>query len=292
MDVPSMKGKTVVVTGANSGIGFETAAGLAGAGARTLLTARDAQRGRAAVQAIIERTGNQEVELVALDLASLVSVRAAAADVLERCPHLDVLVNNAGLVLTARRETTDGFEMTFGVNLLGPFLFTELLVERLKASAPSRIVNVASTAHTSARRGLNFDDLQNTSSYSGMRVYGESKLANIMFTAELARRLEGTGVTANSLHPGTVATGYGRDGDTKGLLAIGLTLAKPFLTTPEKGARTSIYLASSPEVEGVSGKYFVNCREKTPRKPALDVATQQRLWEVSESLVGATTAGS
>lgn len=290
MGAGDMDGKTVVVTGGNSGIGFETALGLAAAGARTLITARDRAKGERAVEEIQQRSGSDQVELVVFDLASLASVRAGAEEILRRCPVLHVLVNNAGLVLSQRSETVDGYETTFAVNHLGPFLLTTLVCKRLEECAPARIVNVASTAHTQARNGMPFDDLQSRTNYAGMRVYGESKLANILFTVELAKRLAGTGVTVNCLHPGTVATGYGRDGDTTGLLAFGLKIAKPFLLTPAKGARTSIYLASSPEVEGVTGKYFIKCRPRQPTRAAQDAAAAARLWEVSEALVAARTA--
>jgi NAD(P)-dependent dehydrogenase (short-subunit alcohol dehydrogenase family) len=173
--------------------------------------------------------------------------------------------------------------MTFAVNHLGPFLLTSLQLDRIKASSPARIVNVASTAHKGARRGLDFDDLQSEHGYRGMPVYSKSKLANIYFTTELARR--GTGVTANCLHPGTVATGYGRDGDTTGLLAVGLKIAKPFLLTPERGARTSVYLASSPEVSGVTGQYFARCRPGRLSAAAGDAQAAAQLWEASEKLI-------
>jgi NAD(P)-dependent dehydrogenase (short-subunit alcohol dehydrogenase family) len=283
----SMTGKTVIVTGGNSGIGEATAVALARAGARTFITARDRGRGGKAVEAIREASGSDQVELVVFDLGDLASVRAGAAEILDRCPRIDVLINNAGLVLTDRSETVDGYESTFAVNHLGPFLLTELLTDRLVASAPSRVVNVASTAHRSARRGLDFDDLQSRQGYKGMQVYGSSKLANILFTTELASRLSGKGVTVNSVHPGTVATGYGRDGDTRGLLAFGLKVIKPFILTPEKGARTSVFLASSLDVAGVTGKYFVKCKARKPSAAAQDEAAAHRLWRVSEELVGA-----
>jgi NAD(P)-dependent dehydrogenase (short-subunit alcohol dehydrogenase family) len=290
--VPDMQGKTVVVTGGNSGIGFETAAALAGMGARVLITARNADKGRAAVAAITQRLpGESRVQLVVFDLADLASVRQGAAEILDQAPRVDVLVNNAGLVLTERAETVDGYEATFAINHLGPFLLTNLLLERMTASAPSRVVNVASTAHAAARKGIPFDDLQSARHYRGMRVYGQSKLANILFTLELARRLEGTGVTANSLQPGTVRTGYGGDGDARGLLGFGIRIASPFFLSPAKGARTSVYLASSPEVEGVSGRYFVKCKPRQPRRWAQDAAEAQRLWQVSEELVGLAPAG-
>ncbi len=284
-DVPSMKGKTVIVTGANSGIGKATATALAGAGARTLVTARNETSGRETVAEIRRSTGSDEVELVVFDLADLTSVRRGAAELLDRADRIDVLVNNAGLVLTKRAETKDGFEATFAINHLGPFLLTTLLLDRITASAPARIVDVSSTAHRSARRGLDFDDLQSNRRYSGMKAYSQSKLANILFTTELARRLKGTGVTANAVHPGTVATGFARDGDTSGVVAFGVKLIKPFVLTPEKGARTSVYLASSPDVAEVTGGYFVKCRQAKPSAAARDEQAAARLWAVSEELV-------
>ncbi len=283
--VPSMEGKTVIITGGNSGIGKATAIALAGAGARVVITARDLDRGRVAVTDIAAASGSDAVELVVFDLADLSSVRAGAADLLERCSRIDVLVNNAGLILSERSLSADGYESTFAINHLGPFLLTELLRQRLIDSAPSRIVNVASTAHNFARRGMVFDDLMAERSYKQMEVYGRTKLANILFTIELADRLSGTGVTANSLHPGSVATGYARDGDTTGFLAWGVKVYAPFSLTPEQGARTSVYLASSPEVEGVTGKYFAKSRQKTPSANARDREAAARLWEISERLV-------
>jgi NAD(P)-dependent dehydrogenase (short-subunit alcohol dehydrogenase family) len=279
-----MSGKTVVVTGATSGIGRSTAVALSKMGAKVLITGRDSGRGVVAAEAIGKESGNP-VELVVFDLGSLASVREGAAEILERTDHIDVLVNNAGLVLSDRRETPDGLEQTFAINHLGPFLLTELLGERLVESSPSRIVNAASTAHKSARKGLDFDDLQSHKGYKAMKVYSLSKLANIYFTSELARRLEGTGVTANCLHPGTVATGYGRDGDTRGLFALGLRIASPFFLSPEKGALTSVYLASSPDVANVTGKYFIKCREKKLSTVAGDPEAAKRLWQVSENLI-------
>ncbi len=204
---------------------------------------------------------------------------------MQKCDRIDVLVNNAGLVLSDRRQTEDGFEATFGVNHLGPFVLTDLLLPRIKDSAPARIVNVASTAHKGAGKGLDFDDLQSTRGYSGMQVYSKSKLANIYFTTELARRLKGTGVTVNCLHPGTVATGYGRDGDSSGVLAFGLKVIKPFILSAEQGARTSVYLASSPDVADVTGQYFVKCQARKPSKVAQSDEAARRLWKHSEELV-------
>lgn len=284
-NVADMTGKTVVVTGANSGIGLETSVALARAGARVVMTARDSQKGSAAHNDVKARAGSELVELVVFDLGDLASVRRGAAEILERFPRIDVLINNAGAVLSERRETVDGLEATFGVNHLGPFLLTELLLDRIRQSAPARIVNVASTAHKGAGRGLDFDDLQTTKGYRGMRAYSRSKLANIYFTTELARRLEGSGVTVNCLHPGTVVTGFGRDGDANGAFELGLKIISPFIIDAEKGARTQVYLASSPEVEGVTGKYFVKCGVRTPSKAARDGAAAARLWQVSEELV-------
>jgi len=285
---PDMTGKTVVVTGANSGIGRQTALALARAVARVVITARDPVKGREAADDLRAKSADDRVDLAVFDLGDLASVRAGAAQLLERCNRIDVLVNNAGIVLTERRESADGYEATFAVNHLGPFLLTALLLDRIKASAPARIVNVASTAHTGARHGLDFDDLQSTKHYRGMQAYARSKLANVYFTTELARRLTGSGVTANCLHPGTVATGYGRDGDATGALALGLKISAPFFLTPEKGARTSIYLASADEVATVTGKYFVKCKPRLPSKAAQDRSAAERLWQVSEQLVGAT----
>jgi NAD(P)-dependent dehydrogenase (short-subunit alcohol dehydrogenase family) len=287
MDVADMTDKTVVVTGGNSGMGLETAVALARAGATTVITARDRTRGEAAVADIRARSGSARSDVVVFDLASFASIRRGAAGLLERCDRIDVLINNAGLVLSDRRETADGFEATFGINHLGHFVLTSLLLDRIKQSAPARIINVASTAHKGARAGLDFDDLQSTRRYSGMQVYSKSKLANIYFTTELARRLEGSGVTVNCLHPGTVATRYGRDGDASGFLAFGVKVIKPFVVNAQKGARTSIYLASSPEVANVTGRYFVNCRPRTPSKAARDDEAAARLWKISEGYVAA-----
>ncbi|MGH9079283.1 MAG: SDR family oxidoreductase [Acidimicrobiales bacterium] len=287
--VEPMDGRTVVVTGANSGVGKATAAALAAAGARTVITARDEARGRQARDDIRRASRSDQVDLVVFDLSDLGSVREGARRLLDAYEQIHVLVNNAGLVLSRRTETNDGFETTFGTNHLGPFLLTRELTERLKASAPARVVTVASTAHRSARGGLDFDDLQSEDDYAGMRAYGRSKLANILFTEELARRLFGSGVTANSLHPGTVATGFARDDDASGLLAFGVKVIKPFVLTPAKGARTSVYLASSPEVADVTGRYFVKCRPRDPSVAARDEAAAARLWSVSEELVDRET---
>jgi NAD(P)-dependent dehydrogenase (short-subunit alcohol dehydrogenase family) len=284
-----MKGKTVVITGGNTGIGKEAAVGLAEQGARVIITSRDPARGEAAVAEIRERTGaDGEVEVMTLDLASLASIREFAAALGRRQDHLDVLLNNAGAVLLQRQVTADGFERTFGVNHLGHFVLTDLLLDQLRASAPARVVNVSSRAHKSAKTGLDFEDLQAERKYQPFLVYGRSKLANIYFTRELARRLEGTGITTNSLHPGFVRSDFGRDGDLGKGLGVGITIAQRlFAIGPKRGARTSIYLASSPDVDDVSGKYFVRCKPAAISKAAADDAAARRLWSASEELVGA-----
>lgn len=279
-----MQGKTVLITGGNSGIGFETAVALAGAGATVVFTSRDPHRGEHAADEIRRRSGANP-HLMPLDLASFASIRAFAADFLQRFDSLHVLINNAGLILSERTETQEGFETTFGVNHLGHFLLTDLLLDRIKASAPARIINVASGAHRFARSGIDFDDLQLAQRYGGMKAYARSKLANIYFTRELAHRLEGAGVTVNALHPGGVATGLTRDGDVKGPFGRLFSLARPFLRSPEKGAQTSIYLASAPEVEGVTGRYFADSKETQPTRIAQDDEAARRLWEASEALI-------
>jgi NAD(P)-dependent dehydrogenase (short-subunit alcohol dehydrogenase family) len=277
--------KVIVITGGNSGIGKEAAVGLASLEGRVVITSRNEERGRSALQEIRHRSGNDTVDVMALDLASFRSIRSFATDVLDRFDRVDVLVNNAGVMLGRRAETEDGFEETIGVNHLGHFLLTDLLLERLRASAPARVVVVASHAHKFVRRGLDFDDLQAERKYQWMNAYSKSKLANIYFTRELTRRLDGTGVTVNALHPGFVRTQLGRDGDLGGLYGLGSYVASPFAISSAKGARTTIYLASSPEAEGVSGGYFYKRKPAKPSAVAQDDAAARRLWEVSEKLV-------
>lgn len=276
--------KTVLVTGGNTGIGLETAAALAGKGAEVVLTSRDAAKGQAAVDTIKDRFPDATITAMELDLSKLKDVRRFASEFAERHPKLHVLVNNAGLMLSNRSVTEDGYEQTFQVNHLGPFLLTNLLLPNVKAAAPSRIINVASAAHRGGR--LTFDDLHAERGYRGMSVYGTSKLCNILFTRELARRLEGTGVTAYSLHPGTVRTGFGRDGDTRGLFAIGVKIGGIFFKSPAQGARTTVHLATAPDVEQRSGDYFMNSKVSKPSRAATDDDDARRLWDVSEQLVG------
>jgi retinol dehydrogenase 12 len=275
-----MKGKTCMVTGASSGIGFETALELARRGARVTLLSRSAERCQAAVQRIRQETGNEETDFIAADLSSLAEVRRAAEEFLRRQESLDVLVNNAGGFFWKRMETVDGLELTFALNHLSYFLLTDLLLERLKASAPSRIVCVSSDAHRGAR--LNFDDLQGKRKYSGFPAYAQSKLMNVLFTYELSRRLEGSGVTANALHPGFVASGFGKNNGL--LFRLAMPLAQLGAISPQEGARTSIYLASSPEVESVSGKYFTKEKEVQSDPASYDEQSARRLWEISTEM--------
>ena len=282
-----MSDKVCVVTGATSGIGEVTAARLSADGARTILVARSRDKGERVVRAIQANGGR--AELVVADLASFADVRRAAQEILATCPRLDVLVNNAGAIFMTRTLTADGLESTFAVNHLAPFLLTNLLLGRLRDSAPARIVNVASRAHK--RSGIDFDDLEGKRSYKGFKAYAQSKLCNILFTYELARRLEGTPVTANCLHPGVIASGFGKN--QPGLFDLGVRIVAPLLTTAEKGARTSLYLAESKDVEGVSGKYFdSDTREIRSSNVSYDLAAQKRLWELSEKMVGLSAAAS
>lgn len=283
----AMDGRTVVITGGNAGIGKETAVALARDGARVIFTSRDAARGADALAEITGRSASTAVEVMPLDLASLASIRTFAEQVLAATDRIDVLVNNAGLLLQQRTETEDGFETTFGVNHLGHFLLTDLLRDRLVASAPARVVVVASNAHTFARTGLDFDDLQATHRYSAFPVYARSKLANILFTDELARRLAGTGVTANSLHPGYVDSRFGRDGDSGRLDWFFGLGARLFAIPPEAGAATSVFASRDASLADVTGAYLVKSRVHRASARARDADAAARLWEISERLVSA-----
>jgi NAD(P)-dependent dehydrogenase (short-subunit alcohol dehydrogenase family) len=276
-----MTGRIAIVTGANSGIGKVTARELAKEGATVIMTARDEARGKAALEDVKRAAGSDSVELMLCDFSSQRSIRAFARAFRGKYDALHVLVNNAGALVPERKVTEDGLELTFAANHLGYFLTTELLLDRLKASAPSRIVCVASAGHTRAR-GIPWDDLNFERGYSGIEAYCVSKLANVLFTFELARKLEGTGVTANCLHPGAVATNFGLGG---GWFKWAVKLAQPFMIDDEKGAETQIFLASSPEVEGVTGKYYVKKRPIAPSRAAQDPAAAARLWKLSEELV-------
>jgi retinol dehydrogenase-14 len=279
---PSMTGKTVLVTGATGGIGRATAIGLASLGARVGITGHDRARADAAAAAISHASGGSAVDIFVADMSSQAGVRRLADEALNAYPRLDVLVNNVGGFWAHRHVTADGLEHTFALNHLAPFLLTNLLLDRLIASAPARIVTVSSGAQSMGK--IDFDDLMGERSYSGQRAYNQSKLANVMFTYELARRLEGTGVSANALHPGVTRTAFGAE-DPTGAMAPLIAVLRPFMKSPEQGADTAVYLASSAEVEGVTGRYFSGRKAKRSNKASYDTAMTKRLWEVSADLV-------
>jgi NAD(P)-dependent dehydrogenase (short-subunit alcohol dehydrogenase family) len=283
----NMQGKTILISGATNGIGKQSALELAKMGAQVVIIGRNKARTDETLREIQTASGNKDVHALIADLSSMAEVRRVAEDFKKQFSRLDVLLNNAGGVFQSRQETVDGYEMTFALNHLSYFLLTELLLDMLKASAPSRIVNVSSDLQSGAT--INFDDLQSKQSYGigGFRAYGQSKLMNVMFTYELARRLAGTGVTVNVLHPGVVNTGFGRN--NKGLMGLAMSLMAFFTLKVEDGAKTSVYLASSPEVEGMTGKYFDKCKPKQSTAASYDEAAQKRLWDISEQLTGIAT---
>jgi retinol dehydrogenase-14 len=287
-ETPTMSGKTVLITGGTGGIGKATAIGLAALGARVAITGRDFGRAEASAADIRGATGNPDVDAFGADLSSQVAVRRLAAEVLEAYPRLDVLVNNVGGFWNTRQVTTDGLERTFALNYLAPFLLTNLLLDRLKQSAPARVVTVSSGAHPAGR--IDFDGLQGERSYSGATAYSQSKLACVLFTYELARRLQGSAVTFNALHPGVVRTAFGAE-DPGSVQRFLVPFVRPFLKSPAQGAATSIHLASSPDLEQMTGRYFANCKPKESSKRSYDVAVGARLWQVSADLVGLTVGG-
>lgn len=273
----NIEDRVFLVTGANSGIGKATALGLARLGGTVVMACRSATRGEAARQDIIRESGNSRVSLEIVDLASEASTRAFAEDFRRKYPRLDVLINNAGVYSSHRDVTPDGLERQFEVNYLSGFLLTHLLLDLLKKSSPSRIVNVSSSAHEGGT--IRFDDLQGEHRYRGFRAYGQSKLAQVLFTRELARRLEGTGVTVNACHPGVIRTNLGMGGTS-----VVVRFVRMFFKGPEKGAETPIYLAVSPEVDGITSKYFVNKRVREPSRAARDTVVARRLFDVSAEL--------
>jgi len=279
-------GRTVLVTGATGGIGRATALGLATMGARLGITGRDRERTEGAAREI-RAAGGGQVDVFVADLSARSEVRRLADDVLQTYRRIDVLVNNVGGYWNTRHVTADGLEHTFALNHLAPFLLTNLLLDRLKQSGAARVVTVSSNAHAMGR--IDFDDLQGERAYSGARAYNQAKLANVLFTYELARRLEASAVTANALHPGVVSTSFGAE-DPGGVQRLFLPLMRPFMKTPAQGAATSIHLASSPDLDQVTGRFFANSKPKESSKRSYDQATAARLWQVSTDLVGLTEA--
>jgi retinol dehydrogenase 14 len=277
----TMTGKTVLITGGTGGIGRAAAIGLASLGARVGITGRDRERAEVAAAAIAKESGNPAVDVFVADMSSQAEVRRLADEILAVYPRLDVLLNNVGGFWAHRHVTADGFEHTFALNHLAPFLLTNLLLDRLIASAPARVVTVSSGAQSMGN--IDFDDLMGEQKYSGSRAYNQSKLANVMFAYELAKRLEGTGVTSTALHPGLTSTAFSAEDPALGLL---VTILRPFMKSPRRGAETPVYLASSPQAEGLTGQFFANRKVKESHKSSYDTAITGRLWQVSADLVG------
>jgi NAD(P)-dependent dehydrogenase (short-subunit alcohol dehydrogenase family) len=280
-----MRGKVCLVTGATNGIGKVTALELAKMGATVIIVGRNPDKTEAVVNEVRAQSGNDNVKKALADLSSMADVRALAQEFKRTYSRLDVLVNNAGAYFNKRHTTVDGYEMTFALNHLSYFLLTALLLDVLKSSAPARIVNVSSDAHRGAR--LDFNNLHGEQRFSGIAAYARSKLANVLFTYELVKRLQGTNVTANALHPGFVATGFGANNGLLMRAGIGI-MTRLMGISPEEGAKTTLYLASSPEVEGVTGKYFDKCRVVQSSAASYEVDARERLWQVSEQLCGVT----
>jgi NAD(P)-dependent dehydrogenase (short-subunit alcohol dehydrogenase family) len=282
-----MTGRMVLVTGATGGIGRATALGLARMGAHLAITGRDRERTEGAAREI-RGAGGGQVDVFVADLSSQAEVRRLAGEVLQRLPRVDVLVNNVGGYWNTRHVTADGLEHTFALNHLAPFLLTNLLLDRLRQSGPARVVTVSSNAQAMGR--IDFDDLQGERSYSGARAYNQSKLANVLFTYELARRLTGSAVTANALHPGVVTTSFGAE-DPGRLQRLFVPFARPFMKTPAQGAATSVHLAASPDLDRVTGRFFASSKPRRSSRRSRDEAVASRLWQVSADLVGLSTAG-
>jgi len=284
MDSELMRGKVCLVTGANAGLGQATALGLAKLGATVIMVCRSRERGEAARQDIIGASGNPAVELLLADLSSQAQIRRLAEDVKAAYPRLDVLINNAGGVFMTRTLSADGIEYALAFNHLAPFLLTNLLFDRLQASAPARIVNV--TTRLTANTAIDFDDLQfEQRSYSGFRAYSETKLANMLFTFDLARRLQGTGVSVNCVHPGVFRSNFGSQGMPP-VMRILSRVVRPFMAEAARAAERVLYVATAPALDGVSGQYFGDRQPLTAPKQAYDEAAQARLWQISAALTG------
>lgn len=277
--------RTVLITGANTGIGKATAIALARRGDDVIITSRSPDKGARAADEIHRESGRQ-VRLMALDLASLRSIRTFTDELARTVDRIDVLILNAGLIVEERRTTEDGFEEMFGVNHLGHFLLVHRILPLVLRAAPARILVVASNAHKRAKRGIDFEDLQNTRKFVPFDVYGQSKLANIWFARELARKLRGTGVVVHSLHPGVVATEFAGADDARGLAHLAFTLGRPFLKTPAEGAATTVFLATSDSAMHSTGLYYSDCVPVRPNRYGEDDVAAARLWTVSESLLG------
>ena len=279
-DTTTMKDKVVMVTGANSGIGKSASLALAEKGATVVMVARNKERGDAARSEIVRKSGNNSIDLLLADLSSLESVRQLVAEFRKKYSKLHILINNAGLFNQRRRVTADGYENTFATNYLAPFLLTNLQLDLLKASAPSRIINVSSVGHYNGH--INFDDINLEKEYGGWKAYGQSKLALVLFTHELAKKLQGTGVTVNAVHPGTVATNIW----SRPLGPVGFIMALPklFMTSPDQGAKTIVYLASSPDAKGLNGEYLEKLKVKKSSDESYNEEIAQRLWDVSAKL--------
>jgi retinol dehydrogenase 14 len=280
MSSVNMTGKICLITGGNSGIGKATAVRLAKMGATVVIVSRNKEKGETALTDIIAKSGNKNVELILADMSSQDSIYKLAEEFKGRHEKLHLLINNAGVYLTKRSETEDGLESTFAINHLGPFLLTSLLLDTLKASAPSRIVNVTSDAHKGAK--IDFDDLQGEKKFSGWQAYGRSKLAMILFTHELAKKLEGTGVTVNSAHPGVVRTNFAKNNG--GIVMLGFRFLGIFFISPESSAKRILYVATSRDLDGVTGKYFTKMHETRSSPESYDDDAARRLWLVSEQL--------
>jgi len=277
----TLDGKTILVTGATNGIGLISARELARQGAHTVIVGRDNQKCASTIEDIKRETANSEVEYIVADLSTRDGVQHAAHEFKKRHTRLDVLLNNAGALFMQRQVTPDGIEMTFALNHLNYFHLTILLLDILKSSGASRVINVSSGAHQGAR--MNFEDPQYEKHYDGLTAYGQSKLANVLFTYELARKLEGTKVTTNALHPGFVNTGFAKNNNW--IVKAGMALLSPIQRSPERGAETSIYLACSPEVDGVTGKYFVDSKPVPSDPASYNHATSEWLWQISLEMI-------